>query len=106
MTVERTSSGTYVVFLAGMWFKLLLFELLLFLTHSLHCFPQDPLAGRSIFSGNLFQYLEENRKWRSRFVSVPNSYTINLYENKTVRWFVEFHITSDHKQHINNPNKP
>ncbi|XP_008336279.2 niban-like protein 1, partial [Cynoglossus semilaevis] len=68
-----------------MWFKLLLFELLLFLTHSLHCFPQDPLAGRSIFSGNLFQYLEENRKWRSRFVSVPNSYTINLYENKTAQ---------------------
>ncbi|XP_034751634.1 protein Niban 2a [Etheostoma cragini] len=44
---------------------------------------KDPLAGRSIFSGSLFQYLEENRKWRSRFVSVPNSYTIRLYESKT-----------------------
>uniref|UniRef100_A0AAQ5ZQ45 PH domain-containing protein n=1 Tax=Amphiprion ocellaris TaxID=80972 RepID=A0AAQ5ZQ45_AMPOC len=44
---------------------------------------KDPLAGRSIFSGNLFQYLEENRKWRNRFVSVPNSYNINLYESKT-----------------------
>ncbi|XP_058472916.1 protein Niban 2a [Solea solea] len=44
---------------------------------------KDPLAGRSIFSGSLFQYLEENRKWRSRFVSVPNSYAINLYESKT-----------------------
>ncbi|KAG7240813.1 hypothetical protein INR49_023387 [Caranx melampygus] len=44
---------------------------------------QDPLAGRMIFSGSLFQYLEENRKWRNRFVSVPNSYTINLYESKT-----------------------
>nr|XP_046230708.1 protein Niban 2a [Scatophagus argus]XP_046230709.1 protein Niban 2a [Scatophagus argus] len=44
---------------------------------------KDPLAGRSIFSGSLFQYLEENRKWRNRFVSVPNSYTINLYESKT-----------------------
>ncbi|KAE8284844.1 Niban-like protein 1 [Larimichthys crocea] len=44
---------------------------------------KDPLAGRSIFSGSLFQYLEENRKWRNRFVSVPNSYTISLYENKT-----------------------
>ncbi|XP_051907115.1 protein Niban 2-like [Hippocampus zosterae] len=43
---------------------------------------KDPLAGRSIFSGNLFQYLEENRKWRNRFVSVPNNYTINLYESK------------------------
>lgn len=46
---------------------------------------QDPLAGRSIFSGNLFQYLEENRKWRNRFISVPNSYTISFYESKTVR---------------------
>lgn len=45
---------------------------------------QDPLAGRSIFSGSLFQYLEENRKWRNRFVSVPNSYTISLFESKTV----------------------
>ncbi|XP_077352714.1 protein Niban 2a [Festucalex cinctus] len=44
---------------------------------------KDPLAGRSIFSGNLFQYLEENRKWRNRFVSVPNNYSINLYESKT-----------------------
>lgn len=44
---------------------------------------KDPLAGRSIFSGNLFQYLEENRKWRNRFVSVPNSYNIDLYESKT-----------------------
>lgn len=45
---------------------------------------QDPLAGHSIFSGSLFQYLEENRKWRSRFISVPNSYAISLYESKTV----------------------
>lgn len=44
---------------------------------------KDPLAGRSIFSGSLFQYLEENRKWRNRFVSVPDSYTISLYEGKT-----------------------
>ncbi|XP_074546894.1 protein Niban 2a [Halichoeres trimaculatus] len=43
---------------------------------------KDPLAGRSIFSGNLFQHLEENRKFRNRFVSVPNSYDISLYENK------------------------
>ncbi|CAJ1070809.1 protein Niban 2a isoform X3 [Xyrichtys novacula] len=48
------------------------------------CFTerQDPLAGRSIFSGNLFQHLEENRKFRNRYVSVPNRYTISLYENK------------------------
>ncbi|KAM8829111.1 protein Niban 2a [Spinachia spinachia] len=44
---------------------------------------KDPLAGRSIFSGSVFQYLEENRKWRNRFVSVPESYTISLYESKT-----------------------
>uniref|UniRef100_A0A674N9B8 Niban apoptosis regulator 2a n=1 Tax=Takifugu rubripes TaxID=31033 RepID=A0A674N9B8_TAKRU len=44
---------------------------------------KDPLAGRSIFSGSLFQYLEENQKWRNRFVSVPNSYAIRLYERKT-----------------------
>ncbi|XP_034565003.1 protein Niban 2-like isoform X2 [Notolabrus celidotus] len=44
---------------------------------------KDPLAGRSIFSGNLFQHLEENRKFRNRYVSVPNSYTISLYESKT-----------------------
>uniref|UniRef100_I3K5A2 Niban apoptosis regulator 2a n=1 Tax=Oreochromis niloticus TaxID=8128 RepID=I3K5A2_ORENI len=43
---------------------------------------KDPLAGRTIFSGSLFQYLEENRKWRNRFVFVPNDYTINLYESK------------------------
>uniref|UniRef100_A0AAX7U505 Niban 1/2/3 domain-containing protein n=1 Tax=Astatotilapia calliptera TaxID=8154 RepID=A0AAX7U505_ASTCA len=29
---------------------------------------KDPLAGCTIFSGSLFQYLEENRKWRNRFV--------------------------------------
>ncbi|XP_029024195.1 protein Niban 2a [Betta splendens] len=43
---------------------------------------KDPLAGRSIFSGSLFQYLEENRKWRNRFISVPNSYTISIYDSK------------------------
>uniref|UniRef100_A0A667Z615 Niban apoptosis regulator 2a n=1 Tax=Myripristis murdjan TaxID=586833 RepID=A0A667Z615_9TELE len=44
---------------------------------------KDPLAGRSIFSGNLFQYLEENKKWRNRFVHVSHTYTISLYESKT-----------------------
>ncbi|XP_012719620.2 protein Niban 2a [Fundulus heteroclitus] len=43
---------------------------------------KDPLAGHTIFSGSLFQYLEENRKWRSRFVFVPNTYTIELFESK------------------------
>ncbi|CAL8327514.1 unnamed protein product [Boreogadus saida] len=44
---------------------------------------KDPLVDRSIFSGNLFQYLEENRKWRNRFVFVASSYSISLYESKT-----------------------
>ncbi|XP_027881519.1 protein Niban 2a isoform X1 [Xiphophorus couchianus] len=43
---------------------------------------KDPLAGHTIFSGSLFQYLEENRKWRNRFVFIPNSYAVNLYESK------------------------
>lgn len=60
-------------------------KILLMLSIWMHFyFFQDPLAGRSIFSGNLFQYLEENRKWRNRFVSVPNNYSINLYESKLV----------------------
>ncbi|KAK5851729.1 hypothetical protein PBY51_023260 [Eleginops maclovinus] len=44
---------------------------------------KDPLAGHSIFSGSLYQYQEESRKWRNRFVSVPNSYIVGLYESKT-----------------------
>ncbi|KAM9841249.1 protein Niban 2a [Aulostomus maculatus] len=52
-------------------------------THSQLLHRKDPLAGRLIFSGSLFQYLEENRKWRNRFITVPNSYTINLYDSKT-----------------------
>ncbi|XP_067087643.1 protein Niban 2b isoform X1 [Osmerus mordax] len=42
-----------------------------------------PLANKSIFSGALFQYLEENKKWRNRFLFVPDSYNIHYYENKT-----------------------
>ncbi|KAL0965384.1 hypothetical protein UPYG_G00280590 [Umbra pygmaea] len=43
---------------------------------------KDPLEDRSIFSGSLFQYLEETRKWRNRFVFVANTYNICLYESK------------------------
>lgn len=50
------------------------------------CFhPQIPLENKSIFSGSLFQYLEENKKWRSRFLFVPDSYNINYYDSKAVR---------------------
>uniref|UniRef100_A0A3P9LT19 Niban apoptosis regulator 2a n=1 Tax=Oryzias latipes TaxID=8090 RepID=A0A3P9LT19_ORYLA len=43
---------------------------------------KDPLAGHCIFSGSLYQYLEETRKWRGRFVSVTNSYTLSLYDSQ------------------------
>uniref|UniRef100_A0A667XG22 Niban apoptosis regulator 2b n=1 Tax=Myripristis murdjan TaxID=586833 RepID=A0A667XG22_9TELE len=41
-----------------------------------------PLENKSIFSGSLFQYLEENKKWRTRFLFVPDSYIVNYYDNK------------------------
>ena len=40
---------------------------------------------RIIFSGNLFQYQEDNKKWRNRFSLVPHNYGLVLYENKVVR---------------------
>ncbi|XP_068166451.1 protein Niban 2b isoform X2 [Antennarius striatus] len=42
-----------------------------------------PLENKSIFSGSLFQYLEENKKWRNRFLFIPDTYTINYYDNKS-----------------------
>ncbi|KAG7476836.1 hypothetical protein MATL_G00087050 [Megalops atlanticus] len=41
-----------------------------------------PLQDKSIFSGNLFQYLEDNKKWRNRFFFVPDTYEIHYYEKK------------------------
>uniref|UniRef100_A0A3P9H3I1 Niban apoptosis regulator 2b n=1 Tax=Oryzias latipes TaxID=8090 RepID=A0A3P9H3I1_ORYLA len=41
-----------------------------------------PLENKSIFSGTIFQYVEENKKWRNRFLFVPDSYNISCYENK------------------------
>ncbi|XP_061459671.1 protein Niban 2 [Rhineura floridana] len=41
-----------------------------------------PLEDRTIFSGNLFQYMEENKKWRNRYSIVPHNYGLVLYENK------------------------
>ncbi|KAL8174423.1 UNVERIFIED_CONTAM: hypothetical protein K2H54_044468 [Gekko kuhli] len=41
-----------------------------------------PLEDRTIFSGNLFQYMEENKKWRNRYCVVPHNYGLVLYENK------------------------
>ncbi|NXW21793.1 NIBL1 protein, partial [Circaetus pectoralis] len=41
-----------------------------------------PLEDHVIYSGNLFQYIEENKKWRNRFCMVPHNYGLVLYENK------------------------
>uniref|UniRef100_A0A3Q2D4R2 Niban apoptosis regulator 2b n=1 Tax=Cyprinodon variegatus TaxID=28743 RepID=A0A3Q2D4R2_CYPVA len=47
------------------------------------CNSEIPLENKSIFSGSLFQCLEENKKWRSRFLFVPDTYNINYYDNKS-----------------------
>uniref|UniRef100_A0A8C3XGW5 Uncharacterized protein n=1 Tax=Cyanoderma ruficeps TaxID=181631 RepID=A0A8C3XGW5_9PASS len=44
-----------------------------------------PLEDHVIYSGNIFQYIEENKKWRNRFCVVPHNYGLVLYENKVVR---------------------
>uniref|UniRef100_G1SMT2 Protein Niban 2 n=1 Tax=Oryctolagus cuniculus TaxID=9986 RepID=G1SMT2_RABIT len=41
-----------------------------------------PLEERVIFSGNLFQYQEDSKKWRNRYSLVPHNYGLVLYENK------------------------
>ncbi|XP_056396590.1 protein Niban 2 [Hyla sarda] len=41
-----------------------------------------PNIDKVIFSGNLFQYLDDTKKWRNRFCLVPNHYGPLLYENK------------------------
>lgn len=52
--------------------------------------PQVPLEDHVIYSGNLFQYIEENKKWRNRFCVVPHNYGLVLYENKLVRGITLF----------------
>ncbi|KAJ8260971.1 hypothetical protein COCON_G00166940 [Conger conger] len=42
---------------------------------------KDPLQDRNIFSGNLFHYLD-NKKWRHRFLYIPDSYNVYYYDNK------------------------
>ncbi|XP_006892680.1 PREDICTED: niban-like protein 1 [Elephantulus edwardii] len=41
-----------------------------------------PLDERIIFSGNLFQYQEDNKKWRNRFCLVPHNYGLVIYDSK------------------------
>lgn len=43
---------------------------------------KTPLKDRVIFSGNLFQFVDETKKWRNRFCVVPHHYGPVLYENK------------------------
>ncbi|TSK72072.1 Niban-like protein 1 [Bagarius yarrelli] len=43
---------------------------------------KDPLQDKAIFSGDLFQYLDENKKWRNRFIYVANSYNISFYDSR------------------------
>ncbi|KAM5145874.1 protein Niban 2 [Mantella aurantiaca] len=43
---------------------------------------KTPLKDRVIFSGNLFQYVDDTKKWRNRFCLVPHHYGPVLYENK------------------------
>ncbi|XP_053551385.1 protein Niban 2 isoform X2 [Bombina bombina] len=43
---------------------------------------KTPLKDQVIFSGNLFQYIEDTRKWRNRFCLVPHHYGPVLYDNK------------------------
>ncbi|XP_062411062.1 protein Niban 2a [Sardina pilchardus] len=43
---------------------------------------KDPLRDKCIFSGSLYKYLEENKKWRHRFLYVDDTYNIALFENK------------------------
>ncbi|XP_051806634.1 protein Niban 2-like [Acanthochromis polyacanthus] len=41
-----------------------------------------PLENKSIFSGSLSQYLEENKKWRNHFFFISDSYNIDYYDSK------------------------
>uniref|UniRef100_A0A669E269 Niban apoptosis regulator 2b n=1 Tax=Oreochromis niloticus TaxID=8128 RepID=A0A669E269_ORENI len=48
----------------------------------LHRKVKNPLKNKAIFSGSLFQYLEENKKWRNHFLFIPDSHDIKYYDNK------------------------
>ncbi|KPP74629.1 hypothetical protein Z043_106195, partial [Scleropages formosus] len=52
--------------------------------YGLALFNKVPLEGRSIFSGAVYQYLEENKKWRIRFLFIPDSYNIEGQQPKGV----------------------
>ncbi|XP_060697325.1 protein Niban 2-like [Hemiscyllium ocellatum] len=41
-----------------------------------------PLKDRVIFSGNLYQYMEVNRKWKNRYFVVRDDYDVAFYDGK------------------------
>ncbi|XP_067868750.1 protein Niban 2b [Heterodontus francisci] len=43
-----------------------------------------PLKDRIIFSGNLYQYMEVNRKWKNRYFVVHDDYNVAFYDGKVV----------------------
>lgn len=65
--------------------------------------PQVPLEDHVIYSGNLFQYIEENKKWRNRFCVVPHNYGLVLYENKLVRGITLLPIPGGHNSKGGHP---
>ncbi|XP_062868172.1 protein Niban 2a [Trichomycterus rosablanca] len=50
--------------------------------HSQLLHRKNPLQDKSIFSGDLFHYMDENKKWRNRFFYVADSYNIHFYDSK------------------------
>lgn len=42
-----------------------------------------PLENKSIFSGSIFQFQEDSKKWRNRFLLIPDDYNITVYESKS-----------------------
>uniref|UniRef100_UPI00398E3BBF protein Niban 2-like n=1 Tax=Pristiophorus japonicus TaxID=55135 RepID=UPI00398E3BBF len=41
-----------------------------------------PLKDKIIFSGNLYQYMEVNRKWKNRHFVVHDNYNVEFYDGK------------------------
>lgn len=67
--------------------------------------PQVPLEDHVIYSGNLFQYIEENKKWRNRFCVVPHNYGLVLYENKLVRGITLSPVSGGHSFKAGTPHR-
>ncbi|XP_069746385.1 protein Niban 2-like [Narcine bancroftii] len=57
---------------------------------------KTPLKDKIIFSGNLYQYLEINRKWKNRHFVIRDDYSVECYDGK-----VAFDRGSSPKEIIN-----